>query len=114
MAARTVPQALCRRCIQLGQCGLIPREGIYPLRSEACPRWLHFIAMPDPALTSAQPDRPAHVVSVDLAKAYRLINHAPTVLVSAGHGPRRNVMAAAWNMPLDFAPPKVAVVIDRK
>ena len=58
--------------------------------------------------------RPAHVVPVDLGKAYRLINHGPTVLVSAAHGDRRNVMAAAWNMPLDFAPPKVAVVIDRK
>lgn len=57
--------------------------------------------------------RPAHVVAVDLAKAYRLINHGPTVLVSSAHGGRRNVMAAAWNMPLDFSPPKVAVVIDR-
>lgn len=57
--------------------------------------------------------RPAHVVPVDLAKAYRLINHGPTVLVSSAHGGHRNVMAAAWNMPLDFSPPKVAVVIDR-
>ena len=54
------------------------------------------------------------MVPVDLGKAYRLINHGPTVLVSAAHGDRRNVMAAAWNMPLDFSPPKVAVVIDRK
>lgn len=58
--------------------------------------------------------RPAHVVPVDLGKAYRLINHGPTVLVSSAHGSRRNVMAAAWSMPLDFSPPKVAVVIDRK
>ena len=58
-------------------------------------------------------DRPAHVVPVDLAKAYRLINHGPTVLVSAAHGGRRNVMAAAWNMPLDFAPPKVAARLIR-
>jgi flavin reductase (DIM6/NTAB) family NADH-FMN oxidoreductase RutF len=50
---------------------------------------------------------------VELAKAYRLLNHGPTVLVSAAHGGRRNVMAAAWAMPLDFDPPKVAVVIDR-
>ena len=57
--------------------------------------------------------RPTHVMPVDLSKAYRLINHGPTVLVSSAHGGRRNVMAAAWNMPLDFSPPKVAVVIDR-
>jgi flavin reductase (DIM6/NTAB) family NADH-FMN oxidoreductase RutF len=52
-------------------------------------------------------------VAVEPAKAYRLLNHGPTVLVSAQHHGVRNVMAAAWNMPLDFLPPKVAVVIDR-
>lgn len=51
--------------------------------------------------------------AVDLPKAYRLLNHGPTVLVSAAHGGRRNIMAAPWNMALDFAPPKVAVVIDK-
>ncbi len=50
---------------------------------------------------------------VALPQAYRLLNHGPTVLVSAAHGGRRNVMAAAWAMPLDFDPPKVAVVIDK-
>lgn len=53
------------------------------------------------------------VKSVELSKAYRLLNHGPTVLVSALHGENRNVMAAAWNMPLDFSPPKIAVVIDK-
>lgn len=52
-------------------------------------------------------------VAVPLAKAYRLLNHGPTVLVSSAHAGRRNVMAAAWSMPLDFDPPKVAVVIDK-
>ena len=52
-------------------------------------------------------------VPVDLAKAYLLLNHGPVTLVSSAHGERRNVMAASWAMPLDFAPPKVAVVIDR-
>jgi flavin reductase (DIM6/NTAB) family NADH-FMN oxidoreductase RutF len=52
-------------------------------------------------------------LAVELPKAYRLLNHGPTVLVSAAHGGRRNVMAAAWAMPLDFDPPKVAVVIDK-
>ena len=41
------------------------------------------------------------------------MNHGPTVLVSAAHEGRRNVMAAAWAMPLDFDPPKVAVVVDK-
>ncbi len=50
---------------------------------------------------------------VDLAKATRLMNHGPTVLISAAHAGRRNIMAAAWSMPLDFSPPKVAVVIDK-
>ncbi len=50
---------------------------------------------------------------VALSKAYRLLNHGPTVLVSAAAGGRRNIMAAAWAMPLDFDPPKVAVVLDK-
>lgn len=50
---------------------------------------------------------------VPLSKAYRLLNHGPTVLVSAAHDGQRNIMAAAWAMPLDFEPPKVAVVLDK-
>ena len=50
---------------------------------------------------------------VPLDHAYRLLNHGPTVLVGAANDGAVNVMAAAWNMPLDFSPPKVAVVIDR-
>ena len=52
-------------------------------------------------------------IAVPLPKSYLLLNHGPTVLVSSAHGGRRNVMAAAWNMALDFDPPKVAVVIDK-
>ncbi|MDP9896510.1 flavin reductase (DIM6/NTAB) family NADH-FMN oxidoreductase RutF [Variovorax boronicumulans] len=55
----------------------------------------------------------SHRRPVPLAKAYRLLNHGPTVLVSAAHGGQRNIMAAAWAMPLDFDPPKVAVVLDK-
>jgi flavin reductase (DIM6/NTAB) family NADH-FMN oxidoreductase RutF len=51
--------------------------------------------------------------SVPLDRCTRLLNHGPTVLVSAAHGGERNVMAAAWSMPLDFTPPKVAVVLDK-
>ncbi|HEX5393338.1 MAG TPA: flavin reductase family protein [Rhodocyclaceae bacterium] len=50
---------------------------------------------------------------VPLDKAYRLLNHGPVTLVSSAHGGRSNVMAAAWAMPLDFDPPKVAVVVDK-
>lgn len=56
---------------------------------------------------------PLPLQPVDLAHAYRLLNHGPTVLVGSAHGGRINVMAAAWAMPLDFHPPKVAVVIDK-
>jgi flavin reductase (DIM6/NTAB) family NADH-FMN oxidoreductase RutF len=52
-------------------------------------------------------------VDVPLPKAYLLLNHGPVTLVSSRSGARSNVMAAAWAMPLDFDPPKVAVVIDR-
>ena len=48
-----------------------------------------------------------------LTQAYRLLNHGPTVLVSTAYGNQKNVMAAAWNMPLDFNPPKIAIVIDK-
>lgn len=54
-----------------------------------------------------------NIVPVPLDKAYRLINHGPTVLVSARHGGVDNVMAAAWACALDFAPPKLTVVIDK-
>ncbi|MFJ3486360.1 flavin reductase family protein [Pseudomonas sp. NPDC090202] len=54
-----------------------------------------------------------HRRPVPLAKCYRLLNHGPTVLVSAAHNGQRNIMAAAWAMPLDFQPPKVTVVLDK-
>ena len=54
-----------------------------------------------------------HIAPVELEKAYRLINHGPTVLVSARHNHVDNVMAAAWACALDFAPPKLTVVLDK-
>lgn len=51
---------------------------------------------------------------VDLSHACRLVNHGPTVLVSAAHDGRRNVMAAAWSMPVEFTPPRIALVIDKR
>ena len=50
---------------------------------------------------------------VSLAHASRLINHGPTVLVSTQHEGRRNIMAAAWSMPVEFDPPRLAIVIDK-
>lgn len=54
-----------------------------------------------------------NILPVELEKAYRLINHGPTVLVSARHAGVDNVMAAAWVCALDFAPPKLTVVLDK-
>ncbi|MET0335653.1 MAG: flavin reductase family protein [Rhizobacter sp.] len=51
---------------------------------------------------------------VALEHASRLINHGPTVLVGSAHGGRRNLMAAAWSMPVEFTPPRIAVVIDKR
>lgn len=51
---------------------------------------------------------------VALNHASRLVNHGPTVLVTSAHGGKRNVMAAAWSMPVEFTPPRIAVVIDKK
>jgi len=54
-----------------------------------------------------------HIQAVPLEKAYRLLTHGPTVLVSARHAGIDNVMAAAWACALDFAPPKLTVVLDK-
>ena len=52
--------------------------------------------------------------SVPLTKSYLLLNHGPVVMITSAAGERRNVMSAAWVAPLDFDPPKVMVVIDKK
>ena len=46
-----------------------------------------------------------------LRRAYKLINHGPTTLITSAAGGRRNVMAAAWVMGLDYEPARVAAVI---
>lgn len=50
---------------------------------------------------------------VELTQSHRLINHGPTVMISAKHDGVANVMSAAWACALDFSPPKVSVVIDK-
>jgi flavin reductase (DIM6/NTAB) family NADH-FMN oxidoreductase RutF len=57
-----------------------------------------------------------HFRPVASEHASRLINHGPTVLVTSADGGGRNVMAAAWSLPVEFTPPRVAVavVIDKR
>ncbi|WP_370601363.1 flavin reductase family protein [Pseudomonas nitroreducens] len=55
----------------------------------------------------------SHLKDVPLAKAYLLLNHGPSTLVTSEHNGVANVMAAAWVMPLDFDPPKLLLVLDR-
>ena len=50
-------------------------------------------------------------VSVPLRRAYKLINHGPTTLISSAAGGRQNVMTAAWVMALDFEPAKIIAVV---
>lgn len=51
---------------------------------------------------------------VEPRHAYLLMNHGPVTLITAEHAGRANIMAASWVMPLDFSPPKVLAVIDKK
>ncbi|WP_337268734.1 flavin reductase family protein [Oryzifoliimicrobium ureilyticus] len=53
-----------------------------------------------------------HIRRVELPKAFRLINHGPTVLVSGRHHGVDDVMAVAWCCGLDIDPPKLTVVLD--
>lgn len=48
---------------------------------------------------------------VELRHSLRLINHGPTTLISTAAAGRSNVMAAAWVMPMQFDPPRIAAVI---
>lgn len=52
---------------------------------------------------------------VELHHASRLLNHGPTILITSFDvdSKRRNVMAAAWSMPVEFAPPRIAIVVDK-
>ena len=50
---------------------------------------------------------------VENKKVYRLLNHGPTVMVSAKHNNVENVMSASWVCPLDSFPAKVTAVIDK-
>lgn len=51
---------------------------------------------------------------VAIEQYYRLINHGPTVMVSAKYQDIENVMSASWVCALDFAPQaKLTLVLDK-
>jgi len=50
-------------------------------------------------------------IKIPLDKSNRLINHGPLIMVSSFYKSKPNVCTVAWNMPVDFNPPKVACVI---
>lgn len=50
---------------------------------------------------------------IKLEKAYRLINHGPTVMLSAKYDGIENVMSMSWACALEFQPAKVTAVIDK-
>jgi flavin reductase (DIM6/NTAB) family NADH-FMN oxidoreductase RutF len=57
----------------------------------------------------------SHFRPVALDHASRLLNHGPTVLITSRDEriDRRNVMAAAWSMPVEFSPARIAIVVDK-
>ena len=51
---------------------------------------------------------------IELEKFYRLINHGPTVMISAKHNHIENVMSASWVCALDFSPKaKLTAIMDK-
>jgi flavin reductase (DIM6/NTAB) family NADH-FMN oxidoreductase RutF len=102
-SAKSTTQRVARRCN-----GIVLMRQILGAR---LPGARHTIAAVASAAPFAMPA--ASVAPVALAHACRLVNHGPTVLVSTAHGGQRNVMAAAWSMPVEFSPPRIAVVVDK-
>ena len=50
---------------------------------------------------------------VEPKHASRLVSHGPTIMIGTLHDGRRNLMSAAWSMPVEFTPPRIAVVLDK-
>ena len=57
----------------------------------------------------------SHFRPVALEHASRLLNHGPTILITSrdSQSERRNIMAAAWSVPVEFSPPRVAIIVDK-
>lgn len=54
------------------------------------------------------------ILPVEAEKAYRLLNHGPTVMVSAKYNDVANVMSASWVCALDLLPAKVTAVLSKQ
>jgi len=52
-------------------------------------------------------------VELDLARAYRLINHGPVVMVSTTDGETANACTVAWCAPASRAPARIALTLGR-
>lgn len=49
--------------------------------------------------------------SLDAGRVARLMNHGPTVLASARHEGRSNLITLAWTTPVSIDPPMVAIAV---
>lgn len=52
--------------------------------------------------------------AVPLDKAYLLLNHGPTIMITSAAEGKTNIMSAAWSTPLDFSPPKLIIIVDKQ
>lgn len=51
---------------------------------------------------------------IDVNIAYRLLSTGAVIIVSAEHDGAKGCMTCAWNMPLDYNPSKVALVMSKE
>ena len=59
----------------------------------------------------------SRLIPIELHHASRLLNHGPTVMITSfdEQSQRRNIMAAAWSMPVEFyLNPRAAIVVDNR
>ena len=54
------------------------------------------------------------IVNVNRAKAGRLINHGPVVLVTCGGSKEPNIITIAWVMPVSKNPPMLAISVGHR
>lgn len=55
-----------------------------------------------------------YMKEIDVNIAYRLLATGAVIIVSAEHGGTRGCMTCAWNMPLDYNPSKIALVMSKE
>lgn len=49
--------------------------------------------------------------NLPLAKAYRLLEPGPTVLLTTAHGKHTNIMTMSWHTPMEFEPPLLGCIV---